>query len=131
METGKRTERTMGLTICNGFSSTISFAIGWPDSSQCANSGKWKKRGWWNVAPGQCARVYGSSLKSFSRMAYYGRTYDRSREWRGSTGTYVVDAVFQHCWNDPPDPQFGGYYRVLFRLLDVNHLENYTLNINR
>ena len=45
--------------------------------------------------------------------------------------TYVVDAVFQHCWNDPPDPQFGGYYRVLFRLLDVNHLENYTLNINR
>ena len=64
METGKRTERTMGLTICNGFSSTISFAIGWPDSSQCANSGKWKKRGWWNVAPGQCARVYGSSLKA-------------------------------------------------------------------
>ena len=83
---GEKDERTMGLTICNGFSSTISFAIGWPDSSQCANSGKWKKRGWWNVAPGQCARVYGSSLKSLSRMAYYGRTYDRSREWRGITG---------------------------------------------
>ena len=120
----------MGLTICNGFSSSISVAIGWPNSNQCANGGKWIKRGWWNIKPGRCARLYNGSLKNFNRMSYYARTTDRTLEWKGRYCTYVHDNGFQHCWNDPIDPHFSGYYQVCYRLLDVNNREDYTLNLS-
>jgi uncharacterized membrane protein len=119
----------MALTICNGFSTGFSIAIGWPSSNQCAQGGKWMKKGWWTLAPGRCARVYGGSLRNFSRMAYYARTRDRTLEWRGRLCTLVTDGVFEHCWNHAT--RDGRNYQVCFRLLDINHRENYTLHLSR
>ena len=54
----------MGLTICNGYSSAVTVAIGYLNLDHCANAGRWIKEGWWNIAPGQCVRVYGGSQKT-------------------------------------------------------------------
>ena len=51
----------MGFTICNGYSSAVTVAIGYSNRSQCANAGGWIKQGWWNIAPGQCVIVYSGS----------------------------------------------------------------------
>ena len=119
----------MTFTICNGSPSAVSVCIGYSNRNECANAGAWTKQGWWNIAPGGCARVYGGSL-AFSRYwAYYARSTDRSREWSGQYNTYVVDRVFRQCWNEPSvDPQFGQFYEVGFRLLDINS-SDYTQNL--
>lgn len=127
----ERPDTNMGLTICKGYSSTVTVTIVYSDCNECANAGRWRKWGWWSVAPGQCVRVYSGSLKNFNRYwAYYSRTTDRSRKWIGNYCTYVIHKVFHQCWNDPSlDPGFSGYYQVCYRLLDINSYDNYTLTL--
>ena len=51
----------MGLTICNGHSSTLYVTIAYANRDHCANAGGFIKEGWWTIHPGACTRVYGGS----------------------------------------------------------------------
>jgi uncharacterized membrane protein len=114
----------MGLTICNGYSSAVTVTIGYANRDHCANAGGWIKEGWWNIAPGQCVRVYGGSLKNLNRYwTYYARTYDGAVIWAGNYCTTVVNKAFYQCWNNPSD------YQVCYRLFDINSYDNYTLTL--
>lgn len=114
----------MGLTICNGYSSAVTVTIGYANRDHCANAGRWIKEGWWNIAPGQCVRVYGGSLKNLNRYwTYYARTYDGAVIWAGNYCTTVANRAFYQCWNNPSD------YQVCYRLLDINSYDNYTLTL--
>jgi len=114
----------MALTICNQHSSSVTVAIGYSNIDHCANAGKWIKEGWWTIAPGQCARVYGGSLKNLNRYwLYYAHTSDGTK-WSGNYCTNVTQKAFYQCWNDPSD------YQVCYRLLDINSYENYTLTLS-
>jgi uncharacterized membrane protein len=114
----------MGLTICNGYSSEVTVAIGYPNSNQCANAGGWIKQGWWNIAPGQCAYVYGGSLKDVNRYwAYYAHAANGT-VWSGNNYcTQVTNQSFYQCWNDPSQ------YQICYRLLDINSNDNHTLTL--
>src|SRR5215831_1191973 len=116
----------MGLTICNGYSSDVTVAIGYadPTHSKCANAGGWIKEGWWNLAPGQCVYVYDASLKDLNRYwAYYAHTTNGAVVWAGNYCTQVTNQAFYQCWNDPSQ------YQVCYRLLDINSYDNYTLTL--
>ncbi len=70
----KRPDRAMTLTICNEYSSPISVAIAYYNPNECANAGKWRKVGWYNIAPGVCRVVYNSNLTDVnSHWLYYAR----------------------------------------------------------
>jgi uncharacterized membrane protein len=116
----------MGLTICNGYSSAVTVAIGYANRDVCANAGRWIKEGWWNISPGRCVRVYGGSLKNLNRYwLYYARTQDGTLHWAGNYCTTIPNTAFHQCWNNPSDNQ------VCYRLLDINSYDNYTLTITR
>jgi uncharacterized membrane protein len=116
----------VAFTICNGYSSAVTVAIGYSNRSQCANAGGWIKQGWWNIVPGQCVIVYSGSLKDINRYwAYYARTTDGALEWAGNYCTSVTNQAFYQCWNDPSD------YQICYRLLDINSNDNHILTITQ
>ena len=66
-----KADRTMGLTICNKHSSAVTVTICYANRDHCVNAGGFIKEGWWNIAPGQCIRVYGGRLKDLNRYWFY------------------------------------------------------------
>ena len=129
----KRPDSSMTLTVCNEHSAGISVAIAYYNPNQCAKDGKWRKVGWYNIAPGACRIVYNANLADVnSRWLYYARTYDRTIEWAGNYRAYVIDEPFRMCWNEPSlDPGFSRAYKVGFRLFDINSYDSYTLRLHR
>jgi uncharacterized membrane protein len=115
----------MGLTICNGYSSTIYVIIAYANRDHCANAGGFIKEGWWTIHPGECKRVYGGSLKDLNRYwFYYARNRDNTYKWEGNYCTNVPDHAFYQCWNNPAGNQ------ICYRRLDINSYNDYTLTLN-
>jgi uncharacterized membrane protein len=115
----------MGLTICNGHSSTISVTIAYANRDHCANAGGFVTEGWWNIAPGRCTLVYGGSLKDLNRYwFYYAHNRDNTAKWAGSYCTNVPNQAFYQCWSSPSGN------RVCYKRLDINSYNNYTLTLS-
>ena len=75
------------LKVCNGTSVTISYSHSEPSSSCGSGNCGFLMKGWWNIAPGACATVYGGSV---SNMFFYGHAHGGAFVWGNSSFQWQV-----------------------------------------
>ena len=113
------------VQFCNGTDVTISTSYEWYAPSCSAEDGSvWNKRGWWNLAPGQCKIVYGPAISN--RFSYY-YAEGGGLFWAGPFSTCGTNNVFDWCDNTCSIPG----RTIDFRELDTGNASNYTLTFVR
>src|ERR1051326_3570097 len=59
------------LSFSNLYQRTVWVAVADHDSGGCGDSGNWRVRGWWQLAPGESKTVVGGPLFLFNRVYYF------------------------------------------------------------
>ncbi|MFD7236763.1 DUF1036 domain-containing protein [Streptomyces syringium] len=114
----------MSLIFCNRYRSLVSVCY-IKRHPPCPDG--WLKRGWWNVAPGQCVTVDGANVSAVNRFWYfYAEAVDAV--WTGPFGPYcVTNQAFEWCLNRCDATSTTR--RVGFREIDVNGFSTFTVNL--
>ena len=112
------------FTICNNYGKVISVAFMWY-TPNCPDGGDFTKKGWWNLNPGQCVKVFNQNLASINRYDYvYARSTD-GKEWSGNLIRAAPNAAFEWCeWVSGSQSQDVGFQRV-----DIGNNDDFTLTI--
>jgi uncharacterized membrane protein len=112
----------MSLRFKNGYPHTIWTMIEWyhPD---CPDGGNWEKAGWWEIAPGGTATVYGGDLDDVNRHWYFYAHAANGAQWAGPYDEIVPHIAFDWC----SDTANSDSRVVGMRELDVNGDDTYTL----
>src|SRR5262249_40118719 len=97
---------------------------------------KWRTAGWWRLAPGETATVFGRDLQTIGPHYYfYAETADRLHVWRGPFLTCVPDIRFSLCLAACYAQDARAYVAPLrelgFRHVYVGRAHNYTVTLVR
>jgi uncharacterized membrane protein len=119
----------MSLTLCNSYPTLISTAITFYSPDKCGGEGdNFEMMGWWNIAPGSCALVYGGDLQDLNRYSYYFAQAEDGAVWSGPYGASVPIAAFDQCYGIGVIIENGDEsVSIGFRELDIDSYDNYTL----
>jgi len=119
----------MGLTLCNGYPFLISTAICFYSPDKCGGEGdNFEMMGWWNIAPGSCALVYGDDLEDLNRYWYYYAEAEDGAVWSGPYGASVPIFAFDQCYGIGVVIENGNEsVEIGFRELDIDSYDDYTL----
>jgi uncharacterized membrane protein len=116
----------MGFRIVNHHSQQITVAIMYASPQSCSGAGRdWATEGWWNIAPGGSALVYGGDM-NFNRNWYYHAHANDGTLWDGPIKASLPNAGFKSCLGTSASP---GTNRG-FRQIDTGNVQNYTLTLN-
>lgn len=91
----------------------------------------WNARGWYTIAPGECAQTYPHELWRRNRYYYvYAQSPDRAYRWRGNS-YFCVDPVNRFNISQRRDGSCSGE-RVGFDQVDIGSgkIQNFTYNLN-
>jgi uncharacterized membrane protein len=115
------------LQLCNR-SSTYVWAsyVYYSNSSSPCGYPDWVSRGWWRLAPNQCAIVQGGTLQTNQLGSNYlvRAEGDDGRRWQGPYTFRVKNSAFQVC-NSIGDTQ---QYDAAFGIFNIGSASNYTLS---
>ena len=114
----------MSLTFCNRYSSGVSVAIMWYTPG-CPDGGDWSKAGWYNLAPGQCAKVFNGDLDDVNRYCCYFAEAADGAFWAGDVVTQVPHRAFDWCLNTGSTDS----RQVGFRVFDVGDSDDVTVSL--
>lgn len=105
--------------ICNGSNETIDTAFAFP------SRGDWSSRGWWTIAPGDCAVVDGGRLRN--RYYYvFGDGHDGGA-WTGDYAFCVEDRSFTIHSNK--NCRARGYEGARFFMVDTGDADEFILDL--
>jgi uncharacterized membrane protein len=96
-----------------------------------AEGGDFEMMGWWRIAPGSCAVVYGNDLADLNRFWYYYAEAADGSFWAGPFGATVPVRRFggdQACWGVQHSAT-EGFVRIGYRELDIGDNDDYTLTL--
>ncbi|MEA5618041.1 DUF1036 domain-containing protein [Cronbergia sp. UHCC 0137] len=111
------TTNSQGLTICNKTNESAYTAIGYAKNKQ------WYAEGWWNIAPGKCAKLYADTLKY---RYYYVHASSENLVWKGSAKFCVSSQAFRLANSETCEIKSEG-----FRRIDTGNSKGFTYNLNR
>jgi uncharacterized membrane protein len=120
--------------FCNKYPRTVWVAFSWW-SPGCAGRGPsdpWNVAGWWRLAPGECAVVYGEDLQDVNQFYYFYAEAEDGSVWDGSIKRWVYSKAFEYCSGAPVpyvlDPNDRGR-EVGFREVYVGFVDDYTIDL--
>jgi hypothetical protein len=119
----------VGLTLVNGYSSTISTTIMFYSPEACGGEGgNFECMGWWNIQPGGSAFVFANDVGDLNRFWYF-FAEAADAVWSGPFGHAVPTHAFggdDACWGlgvgAGSEWRQVGYFEK-----DVGDADNYTL----
>jgi hypothetical protein len=86
----------MQLCFKNNYSSPLSVAVMWYDTSDCGGEGgNWANKGWWNLNPGETVHT---DVWTANRYFYFYAEAEDGSVWGGDYGpVYCTYQAFQGC----------------------------------
>lgn len=93
---GQAAEAKAWFKVCNKTTKTIYYEHAIDDPSCSSPINKLRAKGWWTIAPNQCATVYSGSMSS-RNFYYYAESTDRSLIWNGGSMWSVTYSAFDYC----------------------------------
>lgn len=86
----------MGLYFYNRTNEMVQIVFAHYDPN-CEGDVKWRKKGWWRIAPGQTVKVW-SGRPGGQKFLYYAEN-SFGQTWAGDYFTQIPGRQFDWCWN--------------------------------
>ncbi len=109
-----------GFEICNQTKADVTVAFGYRED------GVWTSKGWWNIAPSECATVYGGKLRE-RYYYYYAEEIDSDGVWGGDYRFCALDDAFTIQGDE--NCKSRGYDGYDFRQVDVGEEFDYSIDL--